>query len=1161
MGVQGDDKSLRKAATRSIGDWLDELGLSQYALCFAENDIDFTILRDLSDRDLKEIGVPSLGHRRRILNGIADLREVERSTRAGAHPITHPIAHPITDPLARPTAHTVPPASEMPPPDAGERRHVTVMFCDLVGSAALSTRMDPEDLLEVIAAYQKCVAETVRRFGGFVAKYMGDGVLVYFGYPQAHEDDAERSVRAGLELVNAVTALPSPVRLRTRVGIATGLVVVGDLVGSGEAQERGIVGETPNLAARLQGLAEPDKVIIAETTRKLLGNLFELQDLGPMNLKGIAGPMGAYAVLRASSVASRFEALQTSSLTALVGREEESDLLMRRWSRAKTGEGQVVLLSGEAGIGKSRLAAAALEHLGPEPHTRMRYFCSPQRTDSALYPIIGQMERAAGLALGDNSQEKLDKLDGLFARTSTSPRDATLFAEMLSLPNASRYPALELNPQQRRQRTLDALILRMETLTRQSPVLMIFEDLHWIDPTSLELLSRTVDKIAGLRALLILTFRPEFDPPWIGRPHVTALTLNRLAKRDVDAMIDRVIGNKHLLASVRQDIIERTDGIPLFVEEMTKAVLEAESEGEACRTAAAIPSPALSVPASLHASLMARLDRLGHAKEVAQIGAAIGREVSHALLASVVHKSEVELGAALDRLIEAGLLFRQGVPPHAIYLFKHALVQDAAYGTLLRDSRRALHARIAEALESGFPEIAENQPELLARHCSEASLVEKAADLWGKAGQRSLERSALVEGAEQLARALALIATLPATPKLRHEEINLQIALLNPLMHVKGYAAAETRAALNRAHLLIEEAKERGEAPEDPLLLFSVLYGFWIANIAAYDGDLVRELAAEFMALAEKQKAVEPLMIAHRIMGTSLLNTGDIAASRTHHDQAMALYDPARHRPLATRFGHDVKIAILAWRSISLWVLGYPDAALADADSLVKEAHEIGHVSSLMYALGFAPWTHICCGNYAAAKVQLDEVVALADEKGAQFWKAGSIELQGFAFAITGDASNAVQRITTAAAALRSTGTTTLAPLRFSYLAWAYANLGQFDEAWHHIREALAAIETTKEKWFEAEVHRIAGEIALLPLYRDAAKAQAYFEHALAVARGQQAKSWELRAATSLARLWRDQGKRDEARDLLAPVRGWFTQGFDTRDLREAKTLLDELAS
>ena len=750
------------------------------------------------------------------------------------------------------------------------------MFCDLVGSTALSARLDPEDLREVIGAYHRCCADLIGEAGGFVAKYMGDGVLAYFGYPLAHEHDAEHAVQAGLALVEAAPKLTTAagVPLQVRVGIATGLVVVGDLIGAGAAQEQAVVGETPNLAARLQALAEPGAVVIADSTRRLLGNLFELKDLGARDLKGIAGPARAWAALRASSVGSRFDALHTTGLTALVGREEESELLLRRWSRAKTGEGQVVLLSGEAGIGKSRLTAALLERLAAEPHTRLRYFCSPQRTDSAFHPIIGQIERAAGLAYDDKPQAKLDKLDALLAQTSTSPEDAALFAEMLSLPNDGRYPALELAPDQRRQRVLEALMSQLAGLARRQPVLMIFEDLHWIDPTSLEVLGRIVDRIKTLPALLIVTFRPEFNAPWVGQPHVTSLTLNRLGEREAAAIIARLVGNQALPADVMAEIVERTDGIPLFVEEMTKAVLEAESEGAARRTVAAVPSPALAVPASLHASLMARLDRLGPAKEVAQIGSAIGREFSHALLASVARKPEAELGSALDRLVQAGLLSRQGVPPQASYLFKHALVQDAAYGTLLREPRRALHARIAETLESQFAETAESQPEILAHHCTEAGLIEKAAGLWGKAGQRSLARSALVEAAAQLTRALEQIATLPGTPALRREQIKLQVALITPLMHVKGYAAAETRAAVEQARSLIEQAEALGEPPEDPLLLFSVLWAFWVANFVAFNGDACRDLAAQFLALAEKQRATVPLMLGHRLMGMSLLCYG-----------------------------------------------------------------------------------------------------------------------------------------------------------------------------------------------------------------------------------------------------------------------------------------------
>jgi predicted ATPase len=729
---------------------------------------------------------------------------------------------------------------------------------------------------------------------------------------------------------------------------------------------------------------------------------------------------------------------------------------------------------------------------------------------------------------------------------------------MLSLANDGRYPALELTSQQRRQRTFEALISQLEVLTRQSPVLMILEDVHWTDPTSLEAFGRVVDAIQTFRALLIVTFRTEFDPPWIGRSHVTAMTLNRLTHRQVGAMIEGVIGNKLLPGDIRQDIIERTDGIPLFVEEMTKAVLEIESEGAAQRMVAAVSSPAVAVPASLHASLMARLDRLGPAKEVAQIGAVIGREFSHELLASVVPKLEVELGLALDRLVQAGLLFRQGVPPDATYLFKHALVQDAAYGTLLREPRRVLHATIAETLEREFAEIAESQPELLARHCTEAGLIEKAAGLWGKAGQRSLDRSALVEAATQLTRALEQLATLPSTTALRRDQIKLQVAHANALMHTKGYAATETKASLDQARLLIGRAEALGEPLEDPLVLFSVLYGFWVVNFLAFNGDVVRQLAAQFLALAEKQKATVPLMIAHRLMGISLVVTGDIAEGRAHCDQAIALYDPAKHRPLITRFGQDAGVTVLSYRASAMWLLGYPEAALADIDHAIKDARDIGQAATLMLALYLASRSCILCGNRTAAAAQAQELVALAEEKGALFWRAAGISTKGNILALTGKASDAVEMITSARTAL-APGRRVFVPFGSSCLAKAHAELGQFDDAQRCIDEAMAAVEASKERWCEAEVHRTAGEIALLSREPDAAKAEAYFERALAIAREQQAKSWELRAAMSIARLRRDQGKRQQAYDLLAPVYGWFTEGFDTLDLKEAKALLEQL--
>ena len=1119
-----------------IADWLEKLGLGQYAKLFADSDIDVSVLRHLTDQDLKDLGI-SLGHRRKIFaainEGFASVQPLAEADRAEERIIR----------------------------ETSERRYVTVLFSDLVGSTALSTRLDPEDLRDVIAIYQRCVEETVRRFDGFIAKFLGDGVLIYFGYPEAHEDDPEQAVRAGLELVAAVKGLQTPEPVEARVGIATGLVVVGELIGSGASQEHSIVGKTPNLAARLQGVAAPNMVVIADSTRKLLGNLFEFEDLGGKDLKGIAGAERAWAVLRANPVDSRFEAFHTAGITELVGRQEELELLLRRWTKAVTGEGQVILLSGEPGIGKSRLTAALLERLSTEPHTRLRYFCSSQHNDGALYPIITQMERAAGFAHDDPAQAKLDKLDALLSQSYTPPQDRALFAELLSLRSDGLYPKLDLTPQQRRERTFEALTTQIVSLAEQRPVLMIFEDIHWIDPTSLEALGRGIDRIKSVGVLLIITHRPEFEPPWLGRPYVTALSLNRLGKREIAAIIDHVAGNHALHETMRRDIIERTDGIPLFVEEMTRAVLEANTEGEARRTAAAIPPAVVAVPASLHASLMARLDRLGSAKEVAQLGAAIGREFSYSLLAAVAGKPDTELQSALDRLAEASLLFKQGVPPHATYLFKHALVQDAAYGTLLRESRRALHARIADALEGHFEDTAENQPELLARHYTEAGMIEKAAAFWGKAGQRSLERSALLEAVAQLTRALDQLAGLPSTPGLRREQIRLQVALITPLLHVKGYASAEAKAAVERARLLIEQAEALGEPPDDLLLLFSVLFGFWVSNYVAFDGDVCRELAAQFLALAEKRGETVPLMIGHGLMGTSLVLTAtDVAQGRAHCERALALYNAAEHRALAARFGQDVRVTNLAYRSLALWVMGYPEAALADLNQAIRDARDTGEAATLMFALGHAPLTLLWTGNYVAAATAIEEVVALSGEKDAFVWNVIGKLHQGCLFALTGRAAEAVQAISSGVPAWRSIGSKLWMSNCLSCLAKAYAEINQFNDAWRCIGEAMTAVETTKEGLWEAEVNRVAGELALISSTTDASRAEDYFERALAVARHQHAKSWELRASMSLARLWRDQGKVLQARELLAPVYGWFTEGFDTRDLKEAKALLEELA-
>jgi len=762
-----------------VAAWLHSLGMQQYERAFRDNAIDTAVLPELTADDLKDLGVTLVGHRRRLLGAIAALR--------GDDP--------------------APPAKsgEAALASAAERRQLTVMFCDLVGSTALSSQLDPEDLREVIAAYHRAVAESIAGFDGFVAKYMGDGVLAYFGYPRAHEDDAERAVRAGLGVIDAVGRLDvKSVKLGTRVGIATGLVVVGDLIGEGSAQEQSVVGETPNLAARLQTLAAPDAVVIAASTRRLVGDLFDYRDLGTVEMKGIVAPVPAWQVLRPSVVASRFEALRGSTLSPLVGRDEETDLLLRRWTRAKAGDGQVVLISGEPGLGKSRITVALEQRLDAEPHLRLRYYCSSYHQDSALYPFIDQLGRAAVFARDDPPASKLEKLEALLTLAGPPDEDVTLLADLLLLPASGRHSLPDLSPRRKKERTLEALLRQLEGLAHQQPVLMVFEDAHWIDPTSLELLDLAIERVGSLPVLLIVTFRPEFQPPWTGQPQVTMLALNRLDRHDRTVLVEQIAGGKALPDEVVDQIADRADGVPLFVEELTKSVLESGLlREERDRYVLDGVLPPFAIPTTLHDSLLARLDRLASVRNVAQIGAAIGREFPYALLRAVSRLSEDELQTALARLVASELVFQRGRPPDAVYMFKHALVQDTAHGSLLRNARQQLHARIAEALAAHSPEMMDSQPELFAQHYAEAGLVKRAVAYWGKAGHRSAARSAMAEAAAQFQKALDQLALLSGGPKRRRrQELEFCSSLGAALRFVKGQAAPETGRVFARAREL-----------------------------------------------------------------------------------------------------------------------------------------------------------------------------------------------------------------------------------------------------------------------------------------------------------------------------------------------------------------------
>jgi class 3 adenylate cyclase/predicted ATPase len=1122
-----------------IAAWLHGLGLGQYEQVFRDNGVDPEILPHLTADDLRDMGVTAVGHRRKLLQAIGTVRGTPDGPEAPTAP------------------HAAAPAR--PPEPTAERRPLTVMFVDLVGSTALAARLDPEEMGEVIRAYQNTVAGEVTRFEGHVAKYMGDGVLCYFGWPRAHEDEAERAVRAGLAIVEAVTGLrtPSGEPLTARVGIATGLVVVGELVGSAEARERTVVGETPNLAARLQALAEPGDVVISRRTRRLVGGLFELVDLGTRALKGIAEPVRAWRVVSVSTAESRFAARQVAGLTPLVGREQELALLLDRWQQAQDGEGQVVLLSGEPGIGKSRLVLTLRERLRAKPHTALSHYCSPFHQTSALYPVIGLLERAAGFARDDAAEQKLDKLEALLAQTTEDVAGATpLIAALLAIPAGARYPPLTFSPQRQMERTLQALLDQLAGLAARQPVLVLWEDVHWSDPTSLELLGLTVARVQTLPALVIVTFRPAFTPPWRGQAHITALTLNRLSRKRGAAMVAEVTGGKALPPEVLEQIVAKADGVPLFVEELTKTVLELsllKDVGD--RYELAGPLRPLAIPSSLHDSLSARLDRLASVasvKEVAQVGAAIGREFSYELLAAVTPLSGDELREALAQLAEAELVFRRGTPPEATYVFKHALVRDAAYQSLLRSKRQQLHARIVRVLEEHFPETVDTEPELLAQHCTEAGLAERAVDYWHCAGQRALARSATAEAVVQLTKGLEVLVGLPVGAERRRREIGLQLALGPALIAAKGYAAPETGRAYARA---CELCREADDTPE----LFPALYGQSVVHWQRAELAAAYELARELLRLAEERGDAAAEVVGHRILGAYLFQLGRLAESRAHSERALALYDPVRDQSSRFVYAIDSRVVCLLWLSQALLALGYPEQARARNGEVLVRARQLAHPNTIAQALLY-DWTlHQLLRDRREAQEQAEALIALATEQGLPLWLAAGVVVQGWALAAGGRAEDGIAVIRRGLTDYRATGAELFSPYFLALLADAHGRADQAATGLSLLADALDGVDRTGVRWLEAELHRLRGELWLALPEPDQSGAEGCLRRALAVAREQDARMWELRAATSLARLWREQGKRIEARDVLAPVYGWFSEGFDTPDLKEAKALLEAL--
>ena len=1118
-----------------IAEWLRGLGLERYTQAFQDAEVTTEVLAELTEADLRELGLP-LGPRKIVLKAIEALADP-----------------PTTDLLleeAREESKTVAISVE-----AG-RRQLTVMFVDLVGSTALSSRLDPEEMGDLIRNYQNTVAGEITRFEGHIAKFLGDGVLAYFGWPRAHEDEAERAARAGLSLTAAVAALAAPGdgALAARVGIATGLVVVGHLVGEEEARERAVVGETPNLAARLQEVAEPGRVVVAEATRRLLGDLFAYRDLGALRLKGFAEPVRVWSILGEGAAESRFDARHAST-TALVGRDQELALLLDRWERAKDSEGQVVLLAGEPGIGKSRLVHALRERLGSEPRTPLRHYCSPYHTNSAFYPVIGLLERAAGLQRGEPPERQLDTLEAMLALAVENVQEsAPLFADLLAIPTGGRYRPLDLSPQHRKERIFQALLDQVAGLASRQPVLALYEDVHWIDPTTLELLGRVVDRVQRLRVLAVITFRPEFAPPWTGHGHVTTLSLSRLARRQGAAVVGRVTGGKRLPDEVLEQILAKTDGVPLFVEELTKTVLESgllEDTGDCYELTG--PLPPLAIPATLQDSLMARLDRLASVKEVAQMAACIGREFSHELLAAVASLGENALGDALAQLLTAELIFRRGAPPKVGYSFKHALVQDVAHESLLKSRRQQIHARIAAVLEERFPTVAETEPEMLAQHLTEAGLAGRAVGYWLRAGRSAAERSANLEAISHLSKGLEALNRLPACPERDRQELTLQTAIGTPLIAVHGYAAPQTGAAYSRARLLCERLGDTGA-------LFATLSGEFTYHFVRGDYGMMRQLTEEARRTSERTADAALRLAAHRLSGLTALQVGAFVEARSEFETILRLYDPSRHRPPPVHFVHDPKISALPYLAVILWILGYPEqarcwsvAALQYAEVL-NQANLTAHVR-VYGGAGLAELLR----DTAAVRGHADAIISLADQHRLHYFRLSGLILRGWVIAQEGATEEGLALMRQSAAERLALGVGWYQIRYLCMLAATHLQAGTAEEGLGVIAQAANLVARNNDHMWEAELRRLEGELRSAQ-GASPADVESCFEQALATARGQSAKSFELRASISLARLRRDQGKHAEARALLAPVYGWFTEGFDTRDLKEAKALLDELS-
>jgi class 3 adenylate cyclase/predicted ATPase len=1108
----------------STAEWLESIGLGEYAQRFAENAIDISILRDLTDLDLKELGV-LLGHRRKMLRAIAELGEASSSTRPAIEPKPEPFGE-------------------------AERRHLTVVFCDLVGSAAMSTRLDPEDMWRVVASYQAAIGAVIGRYQGMIAQYMGDGVLAYFGYPVAQEDSAVQAVRAALEIVDTVAKLRTDVggTLQVRIGIATGTVVVSELLVSEISAEQATIGETPNLAARLQALAKPGTILICPNTRQLTGGYFSYRDVGPLLLKGWARPISASLVLATSGVEGRFEAMHSDKLPSLFGREEEIDLLLRRWRYATREEGRVVVLSGEPGIGKSHIALALNERLHSESHTTLRYFCSSHHAHSALFPFINQLERAAGFKHNDSPAEKLAKLNALLALSSTeNPEHAAVLASLFALPTDKHYGLKDLTPQKRKEKIFKALLAQLDALAARQPVLLIFEDVHWIDPTSLELLVATVEHMPQLRALLLVTARPQFTAPWPSYPHLTTIALTRLGRRDGAALVLGVTGGKTLPKEVMDQILAHTDGVPLFIEELTKMVLEGgllrEQDGAYVLEG---PLPPLAIPTSLQASLTARLDRLSPVRELAQIGAVVGREFHYELLNAVAGLPKQKLDEALDQLVRSELMFRRGDIPHAVYTFKHALVRDAAYAGLLKSRRVHLHAAIAKALEQEFPEVIQTQPEIVAYHYTQASAYGKALHYWYEAGKHSAARSAHREAVSHLKEGLNQIPNIDDRMLRNKSELLLQTSLGHSLRAIEGWSTDSVKHAYTRALQLCKESGLDEHA-------FPAVFGLWTWNYLRAALDEAQALAQHLLTIDDSVCKV----LAHEALGFTLFAGGNFADAHAELERSIGLCEDGKAAAYLDLSAQDPRVHVRSYDGMALWLLGYPDQALRICDEARRYADASQHPFSQAIVRTISLRVHQFRGDAAVVADQANAAVAYCEEHGFVHYLAMARILRGWARASQDGFEKGIVEIQEGLEQERATGALLLESYSLGLLADACIKNKRYVEARKFLEQAQMRLDGDNSvRFYAAEIYRLLGETCFRS-DQNLDRAKYYFAKGLEIARAQKAKSLELRLCMSICDL-AEQGENADRYLELRYIYESFSEGFDTFDLVNAMAKLQK---